>query len=212
MVMPSSSVRTMVPTGPDQSVDPMTLTGENRVKWVQNRLLELGYTDGGPVDGSLNLKTQGTILDFRNRNGLPLVAGIDNDLIAMLFNGPTIELPIEQTTAQTPAIAEKVGAVRETWYARFWSKVLAIPSVIIAAVTGTISSFGDAVTLMQPIKLFLEERLSSISPLTLTAIIGSVTTVLAIILWRKSANTEGALVEGYRIGTLKNDVDAAKEV
>lgn len=191
--------------------DPMTMQGEDLVKWVQSRLLKLGYTDGGPADGSLNLKTQGTILDFRNRNGLDLHPGIDNSLISMLISGPSIELPVAQVQAETPQIAEKVEAVKETWRARFWAKVLGWPSFATSAIFGVIQAAPEAIGMIAPVKAFLTENLSMVSPLTLVIVVTTMTTMLAIVLWRKSANAETALVEGYRTGTVKNDVEP-KEV
>lgn len=192
-------------------VSPLDLVGQDQVKWVQVRLLELGYTDGGPADGILSLKTEGTILDFRNRNGLPLLPSIDQGLIMALVTGPSIELPRSQVEAQTPEIAERVVAVKETWYARFWAKVLAVPSLSIALLMGILDNFGEAVALLAPVRTFLQEGLSTVSPMTLTAVMGLSAGVIAVILWRKAANTESALVTGYRDGTVKNDVEAAKE-
>lgn len=193
-------------------IDPFELKGEDQVRWVQNRLLELGYTDGGPVDGSLNLKTQGTILDFRNRNQLELQPGIDPILISVLVQGPTIELPVSQVTAETKEIAEKVAAVKVTWYARFWAKLLAVPAGLITVFSAILDNFGNAVSALQPIRNYIEaELVKYMSPFTVTMMFTGAACAVALVLWRKAALAERALVEGYRQGTVKNDVDLAKD-
>ncbi|MCK1669448.1 peptidoglycan-binding protein [Bradyrhizobium sp. 153] len=53
---------------------------------VQTRLRELGYFDAGAIDGQLVPKgrTEAAILAFRHEHDLPLVPGIDDDLLAAL--------------------------------------------------------------------------------------------------------------------------------
>ncbi|MET3991687.1 hypothetical protein ABID65_003327 [Bradyrhizobium sp. S3.9.2] len=53
---------------------------------VQSRLRELGYYDTGAVDGQLVPKgrTEAAILAFRHEHDLPLVPGIDDDLLAAM--------------------------------------------------------------------------------------------------------------------------------
>ncbi|WP_441268668.1 peptidoglycan-binding protein [Bradyrhizobium sp. 215_C5_N1_1] len=53
---------------------------------VQTRLRELGYYDTGAVDGQLVPKgrTEAAILAFRHEHDLPLVPGIDDDLLAAM--------------------------------------------------------------------------------------------------------------------------------
>src|SRR5882672_5503956 len=113
---------------------------------VQKRLLELGYSGGGEPDGVLSLKTQGSILNFRNRNGLPLVPTIDDQLLACLEKAPMIEVPVAQATATVAQIAPRVEAVQKAWWAKAWTHVLAWPAGLVTVVLGVVNNLGDAIT------------------------------------------------------------------
>jgi hypothetical protein len=172
---------------------------------VQHRLLELGYTGTGEVDGKLGWSTQGAILNFRNRNGLPLTPTIDDELIAALLIAAPIERPLRVATATITEIAPKVEAVQKTWFAKMLAWLLTIPSVIASLLLGIVENLGDAVETLSPLKLFLSEFFSSVPPLTMILVIaGAVAVVASLLLWQ-ARRAETALVDGYKRGTVRND-------
>lgn len=66
--------------------EPNTLINDgNTVRRVQERLDALGYPEVGAFDGRWGSKTRAAVLAFRADAGLPLVAVIDNDLLAALM-------------------------------------------------------------------------------------------------------------------------------
>lgn len=85
------------PDGPD----PVRLTYHDKatIKSVQARLKELGYTEVGKVDGVWGTRTRAALLGFRADAGLPLVADIDDDLLAALMRSE--ERPVAPERANT---------------------------------------------------------------------------------------------------------------
>lgn len=178
---------------------------KKQVMAVQRRLLELGYTGVGIVDGELALSTQGAILNFRNRNGLTLKPAIDDDFITALTTASPIERPDRVLTATFADIKPKVEAAETTWRAKMLAWTLAVPSVVSSVALGIINNLGDAVDKLSPLKFFLSEFLSSVPPLTMvTMIVVAVGLVASLLLWQ-ARRAEGALIDGYKRGTVRND-------
>ena len=67
--------------------DPRTIsvTDTATLKSVQRRLRELGYHEVGKVDGVYGTKLRAGVLGFRADNDLPIVADIDDELLAALM-------------------------------------------------------------------------------------------------------------------------------
>lgn len=168
---------------------------------VQKRLLELGYTGSGEPDGNLDFKTQASILNFRNRNGLKLRPTIDDQLLTTLTTAPSIELPLAQVTATAKEVAPKVEAVRTTVRAKFWAKITAWPSLISAGLLAIADRFDDAVNMLAPLRSLVYEVPG-------WAWLGAAGVVAAMIAYN-AGSTEKQLVEGYRAGTVKTDTDKA---
>ena len=61
------------------------LTDSASVKAVQARLIVLGYPEVGKADGSWGSKTRAAVLGFRADHELPLLAQIDEELLAALM-------------------------------------------------------------------------------------------------------------------------------
>lgn len=184
---------------------------EGIVSAVQAKLRELGYVDGGPATGDLGKKTEASILDFRNRNGLPLSTAIDADLLQKLGIAEPKFLPVEQTTATAAEIAPKVAAMAQTRWAKFWAKLGTIPTFLGALFMGMVQYLGDAIAMLTPLKTFLSDWLDGVDKLTLVAIAAGSTALISGVLWFNSRNAEGAMETGYRDGTVKNDNTEKKE-
>ena len=172
---------------------------------VQHRLLELGYVGAGPIDGEMGKKTEATILNFRNRNGLPLVPYIDEELVAALATAPKISLPPAQVTATVKDIAPKVEAVQKTWWAKAWAWILGLPSAVFTVIVGIINSLGDAIERLTPLKDLLGESLTKLPPVTMILVGTTLTTAVSFLIWWQTKRAEDALVDGYQRGTVRND-------
>lgn len=181
-----------------------TVQDDSVISAVQAKLRALGYVEGGPPDGEVGKKTEASILDFRNRNGLPLTPTVDAELLAALGMATPKPVPIAQATANGADIAPKVQAVKETRLTKFWAKVTAYPSIISAIVIAIVDRFDEAVAYIEPIKVFA----SSVPGWAWLGLAGIVAAMIAYNAWR----AEVALVEGYREGTVKNDNLEARAV
>lgn len=169
------------------------------VRTVQHRLKELGYHEVGDIDGELGKKTEAAILDFRNRNYLPLTPTIDDSLIRELELARPKQNPIQQETATVGEVSDKVDVVNSNWWSKIWAGVLAVPNLLIAAILGVSEQFDDAINLIAPVKQFFYDQ-----PIPGYVWMGGVGLIaLAIYIMTQKAETE--LVAGYREGTVKND-------
>lgn len=69
------------------------------IRNVQRRLRELGYFEVGKADGLYGTKTRAALLGFRADNNLPIVADIDDELLAALMLAE--ERPVSEERAST---------------------------------------------------------------------------------------------------------------
>lgn len=175
------------------------------VQAVQVKLRSLRYVNAGPPDGKEGEKTAAAILDFRNRNNLPISTAIDGELLNALLIAAPKELPASQVTATETQIAPKVDAVNRTLWGKFWAKVAAIPAAIVSLVLGIVSNLGDAINALTPLKTFLSDWLEGIDRLTIVAIATSVTALVSGFMWLNTRGAAGAMTEGYRKGSVVND-------
>jgi predicted chitinase len=74
---------------------------------VQKRLLELGYTEVGGIDGKKGTKTEAAILAFRNDNGLPSSPDIDDTFLEALMKAPPRKIAPERAKATVGDLREK---------------------------------------------------------------------------------------------------------
>lgn len=85
------------PDAPDPRV--VSVTDVATLKSVQSRLRELGYYEVGKVDGIYGTKLRAGVLAFRADNGLPIIADIDEELLAELMVAE--KRPISEARANT---------------------------------------------------------------------------------------------------------------
>lgn len=74
-------------------------TDAETLRSVQVRLIELGYPEVGKPDGKWGSKTRAAVLGFRADLGLPLVAEIDDALLAALMTAPKRAVSPERANA-----------------------------------------------------------------------------------------------------------------
>lgn len=184
-------------------MSPMDLINVTDVPWnatvegVQRRLLELGYSAIDKVDGKMGRKTEGAILNFENRNGLPLTGKVSDALIAALPVASKIELPLTQTQATVTEIAPRVEAVKTNWWSRMWAKILGIPAAVISIVSAIIDHLDDATGKLSAVKNFL----SDVPVWAWPALVA----LVAFIISRTANKTEAAIVDGFQRGTVQAD-------
>lgn len=184
---------------------------------VQQRLLDLGYVDVGPVDGFMGDKTKDNIQAFRRREGLPLATKlgeplfIDAELLAKLDTAKPKELPLEQTSATVEDIIPKVEAVKENnesiktaWHTRLWAFITGIPAGIVAVILAIVDKFDEAVAAISPV-------MGMFNMIPVYVWIGGFSIIAlgfayqAHVMKGQSEKAQDKLVEGFRTGAVKND-------
>jgi hypothetical protein len=104
-------VKGLAQSHPDEHVkldDVHAPANPETVEFVQRALKNKGYYQVGAIDGNLTPKgkTADAILAFRNRNGLPLVPTIDDDLLRALGTSGPAEVSEERATATVQDLRE----------------------------------------------------------------------------------------------------------
>lgn len=85
------------PDAPDPRA--ISITDKDTIKSVQSRLRELGYFEVGKVDGIYGTKLRAGVLGFRADHGLPIIADIDEELLAALMVAQ--KRPVSESRANT---------------------------------------------------------------------------------------------------------------
>lgn len=138
------------PVKPAPGEDPV-YDSVQAIRNVQERLLALGYTEVGKPDGSLGNMTQAAILLFRQDNGLPLSAEIDDGLILALATAPQRKLVGARENATEKEVVDKVPEARPAWWLKITGFFGAIASLVVAAFDGIVGNIGAAKEYVQPI-------------------------------------------------------------
>jgi hypothetical protein len=89
----------------------LTIGDVATVKSVQGRLHELGYPEVGKIDGMWGTKLRAGVLGFRADHSLPLVADIDEGLLAALMLAQT--RPVSNTRATTTVAEVRAAGSRQ---------------------------------------------------------------------------------------------------
>lgn len=192
-----ASKRKTAPNGVKPILDAET------VKNVQSRLRELGYYDVGPSDGALGAVSQGALLDFQNRNRLPLQPYVTAELLDALKDAQPKVNPEAQETATIADVSTKVAAVRANWWSKVSGWVLAAPAGAMTVASGVVNSLPDATDKITPVKNFLAD-------VPAWAWAGAIFAIAAVIAWQ-ARSAEKSLVDGFQRGTVKEDHNARDE-
>ncbi|WP_163270732.1 peptidoglycan-binding domain-containing protein [Chelativorans alearense] len=80
------------------------------IRWVQQRLLDLGYREVGGIDGAFGRRTRAALLAFKADNGLPPKPEVDDETVAALRTATPRKIPERQgdTAAPKRAIVDPV--------------------------------------------------------------------------------------------------------
>lgn len=148
------------PPAPEASLPPADPPSPDPlVTKVQTLLRADGYYATGPIDGLKPAKgsTEAAILDFRNKNGLPLTPDIDPDFMDKLLMAPPVTISAERsatTAADIRAMPESVVApIVKTNHLQ---KMIGLGGIIASGgwefLNGTIDHIGAATDKLGPLK------------------------------------------------------------
>lgn len=137
---------------PETKPDAPTFEAEAVIRGVQEKLVALGYTEVGGLDGKVGPLTRAAILAFRADNKLPLTPTVDADMIAALAVAKPRKLAPERTEATSADVREKVPEVRSNWLAKVGAFVVGIPAMLGAGFDGILNNLGIATGYIQPVK------------------------------------------------------------
>lgn len=127
----------------------------NEIKSVQRKLLDLGYSEVGRVDGSLGKYTRAAILAFRDDNGLPAVAVIDKPLLDMLKVAPKRTYDDDRETTPAAQIRSEVPEVSANFFTKVVSLITTVISAIVSFFYGLAEYVKEARDQLDPVRDFL---------------------------------------------------------
>ena len=168
---------------------------------VQTRLRDLGYYGVGIIDGWITPQgeTEAAILDFRNKNGLPLVPSVDDEFLRALANAPARQVSDARATATVSEVEQKVETVNQNWWTRMWAKVLAVPSGIGFIASIVVDNLDTAAGKFASLKSLVSDL--SVPPWVWFALVG----VGAFLIGRSASKAGVAAVEAFRSGAAQPD-------
>lgn len=115
---------------------------EANIRWVQERLRELGYYSVGEPDGQMPVggRTEEAIMAYRRARGLPITPNIDQELLDELAKA---QYPREVSPTRKEADAKEVAKKVPSVLAALRGKIAAAWAFISTLVVGFISWLAD---------------------------------------------------------------------
>lgn len=139
---------------PLQPVDPVPVVpdppSKETIQAAQNRLRELGYNPGDS-DGKIGPLTRGSILSFKNDNGLTPTDTIDEAFLTALATASPRKMAPERANATVAEVAGKIPEARVHWWTRLGAGVGGVG----AGSVGLLDQATPAVGYLSPIRDFL---------------------------------------------------------
>ncbi|MDI3559559.1 peptidoglycan-binding protein [Bradyrhizobium sp. Arg816] len=172
---------------------------------VQTRLRELGYYDTGAVDGQLVPKgrTEAAILAFRHEHDLPLIPGIDDDLLAAMaraeprqvseIRGSATAKDLREQGSETIAITDQVKG----WAGKLFgsSSTLGVTGLL-AWITDKATAFSGAKDAVGGLGIPPAAIAWLLAAVVVLALVGG----LGVLIWFVAHKVETKRVADYRAG------------
>jgi hypothetical protein len=137
--LPNTAARNVVPPKADYDAS---------IRQVQIDLDELGYHEVGEADGLICGRTRGAITAFMNDRHevvtTSITPALTDEIAKAKSEGWSRPIAPGRAYATAKEIAPEVQAVKQNAWSRFWSKMLALPSSVGAAVWGVASNIPAA--------------------------------------------------------------------
>lgn len=176
--------------------------GDPLVMSVQRQLHEKGYYNVGIIDGQLlpRGETEAAILDFRNKNGLPLSTGIDSEFLQVLENAPVRQISLTRAFVEPSDLTDKVSTVQQNWWTRMWTRLLAVPMWVGFVVSLIVDNLGSAATSLTAVKQFFGDH--EVPTWVWFGLIG----LAAYLIGRSARKTDDAAADSFRVGAIQPDL------
>lgn len=185
-----------------RSVLPTTGSPCSDVRCVQADLVALGYHEVGDIDGLIGGRTRGAIAAFMNDRSEVAATSITPTVVAEIGKAKAEgwSRPVAPTRAFATAkdIAPKIEAVKQNGWSRFWSKVLAIPSTVGAAIWGVTDAIPAAHDVAAPYISIAREYANVVPGWVWLLVVAAV----GFAIWRSTNKGESATVADYQSGRL----------
>jgi uncharacterized protein (TIGR02594 family) len=171
---------------------------DGQILGVQKVLKALGYHEVGDLDGEWGGRTAGAIAAYKNDRHLAGMPEIDEDLLADLRAATEAgwRRPIARKRSEADAgkAAQKIDTVNQTWWSRLWAKVVAIPTLLVAAWGWVTENFDGVRAHAQP----LFDTLGVVPWWLWVAGIGGA----AVAIWISQRKAEQSVVDAVRDGRI----------
>lgn len=172
---------------------------------VQTRLRDLGYYDAGAVDGQLVPKgrTEAAILAFRHEHDLPLVPGIDDDLLAALARAEPRQVSEIRQEATAKDLREQGSeTIAITDQAKGWAGKLfgSGGTLSVAGVLAWITDKATAVTGAKDAIGGLGIPPAAIAWLLAAVVVLALLAGIGVLVWVVAHKMEAKRVADYRTG------------
>lgn len=140
---------------PPATPAPASPPDETTIEVVQRRLVELGYTEVGGVDGKLGPMTRVAILAFRADNGLPLSEAIDPEFVAALDTAKPRKLAPARENATDATVRDKVPEAKTAWYNKLLAPLAPLWAFVAMFLSDGLQYIGIAKETLAPIEGYL---------------------------------------------------------
>ena len=141
--IPKATLIDLVPVVPDPP-------SKETISAAQKRLADLGYNPGG-IDGKMGPLTRGSILSFKNDNGLTPNDTIDEAFLTALATASPRKLPDARANATVSQVAAVVPEARVHWWNRLGALVVGGGTTV----AGGVDYIAPATSYLQPVKDFV---------------------------------------------------------
>lgn len=177
---------------------PASITDPETVARVQAQLWTLGYTEvgskrpDGTFDGKIGTMTRSAILAFRNENGLPDGAFIDDAMLTALWTAKPRNISPSRAEAAPAEVREQLPEARAAWWTKVSAWIAGGTAAAGAVFDGVLDNLDGARGWLEPLK----STIGDVPTWVWFVILGAG----ALFLWQKSRKAEVAIQTAYQTG------------